>query len=148
VSDFQVNALPEGERWTLSPGVAFNGIQAGEGGSQNLSISDVRSPAQLLSDTSEYEILARVRSTGNELLRSGELSLLIDGATVVSKPFDLTDQSEAVVSLPVVFEEAGSHSGEVVLTGDNFTEDNRWFFTIDVLPRIQVLVLNGAPSES
>ncbi|MDT8427143.1 MAG: BatA domain-containing protein [Pseudomonadales bacterium] len=148
ISDFQANGLPETERTMLAPGVAFEATQTSTGSSRNLSISDVRSPAQLLSDTSEYDILVRLRSTGSQLLSNGRVSLLIDGETRVSEVFDLGDTSETVITLPVIFEQAGSHTGEVLLEGDEFSADNSWFFTIDVLPRIQVLVLNGAPSAN
>ncbi|MCH7526690.1 MAG: acyl--CoA ligase, partial [Planctomycetes bacterium] len=41
----------------------------------------------------------------------------------------------------------GTHVGEVRVTGDNFDADNSYFFTVDVLPKIRVLLVNGEASD-
>ncbi len=152
ISDFQANGLDasEGEAsesgWRLAPGIVFNGIDVGESQTRNLVLSDVRSPAQIVEDESQYDILARVRSTGSVHLQNAEVTLRMDGATLMRVPVDLRDTSEAVVTLPVNFERSGAHTGEIIVSGDEFTADNSWFFTIDVLPQIRVLVINGEPS--
>ncbi len=149
ISDFQATGVEQGDSgWMLSPGVAFNGVDVGQERTRNLVLTDVRSPRQLIEDESDYEILARVRSTGSVHLQSAEVSLRIDGQTVARKPVELDDRSEAVVTLPASFESSGSHVGEVVVSGDDFLVDNSWHFTIDVLSRIRVLIVNGEPSPN
>jgi len=147
ISDFQANGMSEGEAgWMLLPGVSFRGLDVGDERSTNLSLTDVRSPAQLVESTSEYEVLARVRSTGTVLLEQGSLTLSINGETQRQEPIDLRNRSEAVITLPVALDSSGAYQGELILTGDSFDIDNRWYFTLDVLPRMRVLVVNGAPS--
>jgi hypothetical protein len=149
ISDFQdIGVQSTDESWNLAPGVAFTGIDIGAEESSNLVLTDVRSPDQLLEDATEQQILARVRTTGTLYLNKGEVTLSIDGQMVDRIPVDLGERSEEVVTFTTVFEGEGTHVGEVRVTGDNFEIDNSYFFTVEVLPKIRVLVVNGESSEN
>lgn len=149
ISDFQEAGMGSGdEAWKLSPGVRFTGVDVGDRESSNLVLTDVRSPTQLLEDAAEQQILARVRSTGTVYLEQGEVTLTIDGEIVERKPVDLSDRSEEVVSFTTSFATQGTHRGEVRVNGDNFSVDNAFYFTVDVLPKIRVLVVNGESSDN
>lgn len=149
ISDFQAAGLAAGdETWNLGPGVAFTGIDVGAAESSNLVLTDVRSPAQLLEDAASQQILARVRSTGTLYQGEGEVSLLINGREVDRQPVDLGERSEEVVTFSSEFEAEGSYVGEVRVRGDEFALDNSYYFTVDVLPRIRVLLVNGDASEN
>ena len=149
ISDFQeVGAQSIENNWKLAPGIAFTGIDVGAEESSNLALTDVRSPEQLLEDVAEQKILARVRSTGTSYLDQGEVSLSIDGQMVDRVAVDLGDRSEEVVTFSVAFETEGTHVGEVKISGDNFDADNSYFFTVEVLPKIRVLTVNGEASDN
>jgi hypothetical protein len=149
ISDFQdIGIQSTDEGWNLAPGVAFTGIDVGAEESSNLVLTDVRSPEQLLEDATEQQILARVRTTGTLYLNQGEVSLSIDGQMVDRVPVDLGDRSEEVITFTTVFESEGTHVGEVRVSGDNFEVDNSYFFTVEVLPKIRVLVVNGESSDN
>lgn len=149
ISDFQEVGMGSGdEAWKLSPGVRFTGIDVGEQESSNLVLTDVRSPGQLLEDAAEQQILARVRSTGTVYLEQGEVTLTIDGEIIDRQPVDLSDRSEEVVTFTTNFATQGSHTGEVRVSGDNFSVDNAFYFTVDVLPKIRVLLVNGESSDN
>ncbi|MGJ8689911.1 MAG: BatA domain-containing protein [Gammaproteobacteria bacterium] len=149
VSDYQASGMGSDDSgWLLSPGVALNPIDVGEGATRNLLLTDVRSPDQLIENQNEYEILARVRSSGNVHLDSAEVRLVLDGVESARVQVDLEDTSEAVVRLPAIFDTAGTHRGEIRVASDDFSVDNSYFFTVDVTPKIQVLVVNGEPSSN
>lgn len=149
ISDFQDSGLQDlDEGWKLAPGVAFSGIDVATEESSNLVLTDVRSPEQLLEDAAEQLILARVRSTGTLYLNQGEVTLSIDGVMVDRAPVNLADRSEEVISFSANFDTQGTHVGEVRVNGDNFDDDNSFFFTVDVLPKIRVLLVNGEASEN
>ena len=149
ISDFQDSGLQDlDEGWKLAPGVAFNGIDVATEESSNLVLTDVRSPEQLLEDAAEQLILARVRSTGTLYLNQGEVTLSIDGVMVDRAPVNLADRSEEVISFSANFDTQGTHVGEVRVNGDDFDDDNSFFFTVDVLPKIRVLLVNGEASEN
>lgn len=155
ISDFKASGVSDNDNdFMLAAGTAFRTIDVGEGRSSNLSLTDVRSPSQLLENQSDYEVLARVRSTGSVFLDRGDLSLSLvsDAAqTAVSAPqaqaVQLDERSEAVINLPLTLDGSGAYTGELALSGDDFALDNRWYFSLDVLPRMRVLVVNGDPAS-
>lgn len=149
ISDFQDTGMQDAdEGWKLAPGVALTTIDVGTPESSNLVLTDVRSPEQLLEDAAEQQILARVRTTGSLYLDRGEVSLSINGQMVDRVNVDLGERSEEVVSFSSTFENEGTYVGEVRVSGDEFTDDNSYFFTVDVLPKIRVLVVNGESSDN
>ena len=149
ISDFQeVGLQGADESWKLAPGVALYLIDVGSADSENLVLTDVRSPEQLLEDSAQQQILARVRSTGTQYLGSGEVSLSLNGQMVDRRPVDLTDRSEQVVTFAVDFEAEGDYVGEIRIAGDDFADDNAHYFTVDVLPKINVLLVNGEASDN
>jgi len=149
ISDFQeVGLQGADESWKLAPGVALYLIDVGSADSENLVLTDVRSPEQLLEDSAQQQILARIRSTGSQYLDSGEVSLSLNGQMVDRRPVDLTDRSEQVVTFAVDFEAEGDYVGEIRVAGDNFSDDNSYYFTVDVLPKINVLLVNGEASDN
>ena len=149
ISDFQeVGLQGADESWKLAPGVALYLIDVGSADSENLVLTDVRSPEQLLEDSAQQQILARVRSTGTQYLENGEVSLSLNGQMVDRRPVDLTDRSEQVVTFAVDFEAEGDYVGEIRVAGDDFADDNAYYFTVDVLPKINVLLVNGEASDN
>ena len=149
ISDFQAADIEAfDETWKLAPGVAFTGIDVGLEESTNLAITDVRSPERLLENASEQEILVRVRSTGTVYLQEGDVSLIVNGEVIDRKSVDLGDRSEEVVTFSTAFETEGSYYGEIRIGGDAFEADNSYYFTVDVLPKISVLTINGEASEN
>jgi hypothetical protein len=149
VSDFQASASDEtNDGWKLSPGVTFSGLDVGKESSQNLALTDLRAPEQLLEDAAGQKILARVRSTGTSYLATGDVTLVINDQIIDRQTVDLSDQSEAVVTFDANFEVQGSYTGEVRVSGDSFAVDNVNYFTVDVLPKIRVLIVNGEASDN
>ena len=149
ISDFQeVGLQGADESWQLAPGVALYLIDVGSADIENLVLTDVRSPEQLLEDSAQQQILARVRSTGTQYLENGEVSLSLNGQMVDRRPVDLTDRSEQVVTFAVDFEAEGDYVGEIRVAGDDFADDNAYYFTVDVLPKINVLLVNGEASDN
>lgn len=149
ISDFQDSGMQDADAaWKLAPGVALTTIDVGSDESTNLVLTDVRSPEQLLEDAAEQQILARVRSTGTVFEGRGDVSLSINGQMVDRVVVDLEDRSEEVVTFSSLFEAEGTYTGEVRVSGDVHSDDNSYFFTVDVLPKIRVLVVNGESSEN
>ena len=149
ISDFQEAGMGNiDEGWKLAPGVAFTGIDVGSEESSNLVLTDVRSPEQLSAEAGRQQILARVRSTGTLYLGQGDVSLSINGQMVDRVPVDLSERSEEVITFAADFDSEGAHVGEVRVSGDNFSDDNSFFFTVDVLPKIRVLLVNGEASDN
>lgn len=149
ISDFQRTGMQGLEGgWRLAPGVALVAVDVGEDGTGNLALTDARAPERVLEDAGEQRILARVRAAGGAHLDRGEATLLMDGETRARAAVDLRDRSEEVVAFAVSFEGSGARRGELRVSGDGFEADNSFFFTVDVLPKVRVLAVNGEPSEN
>ena len=149
VSDYQASGLGNDDSgWLLAPGVAFHPLDVGEGETRNLLLTDVRSPDQVVENGDESEILARVRTTGSIHLDDAEVVLRLNGEEQARVSVDLREASEAVVRLPATFAEQGAYQGEISVTADDFAVDNTYRFTVDVIPRIDVLIINGEPSPN
>ena len=145
-NDMLTQSRHEQRRIVMLSDFQAHGLADSDQRSSNLSLTDVRSPAQLTDSETDYEVLTRVRSTGTVFQERGNLTLRINDQVMGQQAVDLADRSEAVLTLPVALEGSGSYRGELLLSSDDFEPDNRWFFTLDVLPRMRVLVVNGDPS--
>ena len=149
ISDFRESGMQDAEPgWKLAPGNALTTVDVGEDESSNLVISDVRHPEQVLEASPQQQILARIRSTGSVYLDRGEVMFSINGEPMDRISVDLGERSEEVVAFDGKFDSEGSYAGEIRVSGDGFEADNRYFFTVDVLPKIDVLAVNGEASEN
>lgn len=154
ISDFKASGVAENEAdFMLAAGTGFRTFDVGGERTSNLSLTDVRSPQQLLENQNDYEVLARVRSTGSVFLDRGSLTLDLasespDAVASVpeAQPVQLDERSETIINLPLTLDGSGSYTGELALSGDDFELDNRWYFSLDVLPRMRVLIVNGDPA--
>ncbi|MGH1470732.1 MAG: BatA domain-containing protein [Cellvibrionaceae bacterium] len=103
--------------------------------------------------TEPQDIFVSVRSVGNVKINQSSLTVTVDEEEVATVPVDLSNKSEQIVTVPITFSSLGSHFGTVMLDkdqadDDNFDNDNSVFFTVDVLPQLNVLVLNGEASKN
>lgn len=156
-SAFPQQTLPnENSRFQLAPGTALELVALGGEDSQNLSLTDVRVPELRADENTDAEMLARIRSTGTLGQQSAELTLMAEQSATAPVRVDLSTQSERVVSLPlpsmtatVAPEEmpAGSISGRIRLSDDDFNIDNTWYFAAQVEQPMRILVVNGSPAE-
>ena len=77
------------------------------------------------------------------ICKRSDVSLIVNGEVIDRKSVDLGDRSEEVVTFSTAFEAEGSYYGEIRIGGDAFEADNSYYFTVDVLPKISVLTING-----
>ncbi|MCW8195070.1 VWA domain-containing protein [Proteobacteria bacterium 005FR1] len=147
ISDFQNSGMTGFESgWTLKPGVNFVTENVADRETRNLTITGVKSPANLREAGQEEALFVRVRSMGNLQQDGAELAVSIDGEEQFRKQVSLQNRSEVVVKVPVTFAGEGSHVGRVSVADPGFDRDNDFYFTLDVLPKIPVLVVNGEAS--
>lgn len=149
ISDFQATGMGDfDENWKLKPGVNFQTKNVADESTSNLAITGVKSPAYLRGEEQQEELFVRVRSMGSVRENRAEIVVSIDDEEQLRKVVDLQDQSESVLSVPLTFSGAGSHVGKISVLDSSFTLDNDFYFTVDVLPKIKVLVVNGEASNN
>ncbi|MEX1032118.1 MAG: BatA domain-containing protein [Cellvibrionaceae bacterium] len=149
VSDFQNSGMKDFDsNWRLEPGVDFFTENVGYEETKNLAITGVKSPANLRGSEREDELFVRVRTLGSLRLDQAEIAVSINDQEQTRKVVNLQERSETVVGVSVKFAEEGSHVGKASVVDSDFELDNDFYFTVDVLPRIPVLVVNGDASKN
>src|SRR5690606_21369530 len=147
LSDFRKSGMEDFDtNWKLKPGVQFVAANVGEEKTRSLAVTGVKAPSYLRKAAEEDEIFVRVRSFGSLRLQQADLRVSIDDQEQFRERVNLADQSEKIVRVPVSFSGEGSHVGRVSLSDPDFPQDNNFYFTVDVLPRIPVLLINGESS--
>ena len=144
ISDYQRRAFGHHDTaWRLRPGVRFKAIRVGDDHTTNLTVTEVKSPTQLVRDQDEHVILGRVRNLGSRALSRAQVALIIDGETVDTKTVDLTHRTEAVAAFRTLFRKQGVHRGAVTVADDAFPPDNAFHFTVHVWRPIGILGVTG-----
>lgn len=133
---------------------AYVRLESGNQESNNQSSNNQNSNNRSTTNPDYFNIYVGVRSLGNVKVNQSTLKVFIDqdnGETEVANvPIDLTHKSEQVITVPVpiLASAKNTYRGKVVVDDNNFATDNTGYFTIDVLPPIQVFVLNGEASNN
>lgn len=149
VSDFYANGMNEFDGdWKLRPGVGLVTENIRREDSVNLAVSGVKAPAFIRDGAEQDELFVRVRSFGGDRRESADVTVSVDGQEQLSRSINLSDQSETVVNVPVTFVGEGSHLGKITVADGGFSVDNDFYFSVDVLPKISVVMVNGEASNN
>lgn len=96
-----------------------------------------------------FGLMARVVNHSKTESADLTLSLYIDEKEVARTPLTLKGGETAVRRFDYVPREAGIQRGRFEITGktaDRFPDDDRFFFALQVEPRVRVLLVNGNPA--
>ncbi len=154
VSDFTQNALrlerpspivkgPDGQ--PVRPEVELRDAAEGAKALPNRAVVELKVEPALQAGPRTYAFAFTVRNFSPEAASDLEAQLLV-GDRVVAKGFlDVPANGTAQKVLTHRFEEGGTFSGEVQLTGDSLREDDRRPYVLQVPREVRALVVNGAP---
>ncbi len=115
---------------------------------RNLSLVDLTVHPRVVSSEVWVEIVATVENTGREDFEAAQLVFLIDGQEERTHVIRVPAGTQVSRTLPYQFVEAGDHSIEVRIQGDNLTTDNRRFKVVHVLNNAEVLLIDGEAGNS
>jgi hypothetical protein len=140
ISDFQSTGMTGFDKgWKLNPGIDFITENIGAPGRKNLAITGVKSR--------QDKLLVQLRAFGGKPRDKAEVVVGIDGQEQWRKVIPLQNQPETVVEVPLTVAGEGSHAGRVSVADKSFALDNDFYFTVDIPPKIPVLVINGEASN-
>ncbi len=136
---------------TALQGVAIYAIDVGVEQPTNFALGELRLSGQMLSSRSKLAIETDLSRTGPSGSRTVELHLL-DRDGKPQKSGEQTLECKADAAAAVRFHlgglPTGTHQGYVRLVGeDNLTCDDKRFFTVEVGPPWQILVVAPKPAE-
>jgi hypothetical protein len=154
ISDFTQNAFhleappptiaaPDGTR--LRPDVVLRDVAGGAEALPNRAIVDLKIEPALQAGPRSYTFTFTVRNFSPQPVKNLEASLRVAGQIVTKGFLDLAPGGTGQKSLTHRFEGGGHIVGEVALTPDALTADDRRAFAISVPKELHALVVNGSP---
>lgn len=95
------------------------------------------------------ELVVKLRNTGEETAENIPLKLLINGVQKALTSVSISGNSAAESKLSFTISEPGWQSAQISIADYPVTFDDNYYFSLNVLPNLQVLSLNGnSPSPS
>ncbi|HEY3320402.1 MAG TPA: VWA domain-containing protein [Planctomycetota bacterium] len=135
--------------WRVMPGTALKVKPVALSAADNVAITQVAIPKNSVISTRAEPLSLQVVNFGRQERKEVKVSLTIDGAKIDEKFINLGPGKTEVVRFTYKFEKPGDSSGTIVVDAkDDFPDDNTWFFNARVLPRVQVLLVNGSPNAA
>ncbi|MDB4339048.1 BatA domain-containing protein [Rubripirellula sp.] len=160
VSDFASNTLDDATLGSLSnlaeslsekslpPTISFLNLGQNSDELQNLSVDTVESKSPAVVAGRGGGFTATVRNASDSPIRDVRLAWMLDGAEISRSTLTIAARSTTVARLTHRIDDVGVHALAVVVEhADAVLEDNRRSLAIDVIDEIDVLLVDGAPSQ-
>ncbi|MCY3017407.1 MAG: VWA domain-containing protein [Planctomycetota bacterium] len=135
--------------WRVMPGTDLRVKPVALSAADNVAITQVAIPKSSVVSTRAEPLSLQVVNFGRQERKNVKVTLTIDGAKIDEKFVNLGPGKTEVVRFTYKFEKPGDSAGTIVVDAkDDFPDDNSWFFNVRVLPRVQVLLVNGSPNAA
>ena len=157
VSDFQgsdwravseggvLTALDELQKVQPKPALSFFRLE--NDAVENLALAAVEMSAVVAAEGQPVGLRVRVQNHGKRLWQDVALHLEADGARLRTTRITVPGEGETTVSFTHAFDKQGDHTLGVRLEGDSLAEDNAWTGVVKVRAQVNVLLIDGEPSE-
>lgn len=157
LSDFQNRDWQERERWgemirqhinTSNIPLHVTMLPLGDTTTDNLSVEALEYSRRAIGVDQLLNVRAQLRNWGTSDAGVARVNLNIDGQTISQSQIDIPASSTAQILFPCRFDSPGSHVIEVQLVeDDSLLTDNSRKASIDVWNKIDVVLVDGAPSN-
>lgn len=114
---------------------------------ENLSIASADLSAQVVAEEQPVGLRVRIQNHGKRPWQDVAVHLEADGARLRTSRVTLAPEGEAVISFTHAFNSTGDHSLAVRLEGDSFADDNAFYSVVQVGDQLNVLLVDGDPSN-
>ena len=148
LTDMQQNAWTDAlkEAAALAPkGVPVFVVDVGADVSENLAIKDVDFGVRANVVGAPATCWCRIENTGAERMER-KVSLFLEGQKIAEQPAAVNAGGTQTLAFRHVFDRMGDFSGCVEVEPDESPADNRRYFAVQVIEKLPVLVIDGAPS--
>lgn len=115
-------------------------------GSRNLSITAVKSPADVTEMGAHISVVAEIRNFSGEA-QAALVRLAIDGKLCGEESLEVEGNATAEVAFSHAFDRSGPHTGYMALGGDPLAVDDKRYFAVNVHDGLPVLCVNGEHSD-
>jgi len=114
----------------------------------NVLISEVRITEKPFVEHTPLDVTAVVQNRSATALHNVRVDLLLGSNSVGQQLVDLGPDEQITVPFRIAAPPAGLHWGEVRLEGDNFAEDDRFYYALRTVTPVHVLLVDGDPGTS
>ncbi len=123
-------------------------LPVGDSIRRNVSVNSLTFPSRALGVGQQLMVRANLHNHGDSPLDNTRVIMRIDGAEFSVSQVSLAANGTTQVLFPCSFDSAGSHVMEVeVVADDSLLADNRYAAAVTVWNRVDVLLVDGAPSS-
>jgi hypothetical protein len=113
----------------------------------NVGISSVQFPPQLLTPGEDFSISANLKNYSDKMVNGRLAELYLDNVKKAQTAVDLKSQAIAIVDFTVAATSPGHHRGYIEIEDDDYAPDNRFYFDFDIPATISVLAVGQAADD-
>jgi hypothetical protein len=121
-------------------------VDVGQSQTENVAVNSLRCVEPYATANRPLHFEAQVTNYGRQL-RKQNVQWWIDGERVREEMIELAAGRQQAVGLEWKFDRAGNYAIEVRTPGDALEIDNHRWLSLDVRPRVNVLIINGDGSQ-
>ena len=114
----------------------------------NVVVEDLRIMEKPFIEHVPLELAMVVRNRSAAAVRNLRIDLFLEQTKIGEQLVDLGPDEQVTVPLRMVAPPAGLHWGEIRLESDHFAEDDRWYFALQTVAPVRILVVDGDPGTS
>ncbi len=114
---------------------------------ENLSIASADLSALVVAEKQPVGLRVRIQNHGKRPWQDVAVHLEADGARLRTSRVSLPSEGVSVISFTHAFDTVGDHSLAVRMEGDSFPDDNAFYSIVQVRNQLNVLLVDGDPSD-
>ncbi|MBI5207304.1 MAG: VWA domain-containing protein, partial [Candidatus Firestonebacteria bacterium] len=142
LTDLQKSGWQSIEHGIVSPEIKLNIINVGQKDAPNLAVTKLEFHKEaIIGQITSFNAIAK--NFGKESMQNKLLSLVINGQKVFNQQVSLKPHEEIKLTLYHTFAKQGIHSGYIEISDDLMSIDNRYYFILDVIDKINILSVSG-----
>ncbi|MCD6162646.1 MAG: BatA domain-containing protein [candidate division Zixibacteria bacterium] len=146
-SDFQKGVWWDVPINLTDPQFRYFAIKYNNEDAENVSLTRTEFPPQLLAPGEEFEITAHLKNHNNNALNSRLVELFIDDEKKAQTAVNIKPSGNAAVEFTIVPESPGRHWGYFEIEDDDYNADNRFYFNLEIPPKISVLAIGQTTDD-
>ncbi len=113
----------------------------------NVGISSIRFPPQLLAPGEDFSIMANLKNYSDKMINGRVAELYLDNVKKAQTAIDIKAKASAAVDFAVAGTSPGFHRGYIEIEDDDYSPDNKFYFDFDIPSSISVLAIGQSPQD-